>query len=67
MLDAGEQHWSDEPLKLDILPMKTRLGLQVLRTEEAFEGRVKHQRPDTRPRQQAGAVCVREENRKDKI
>ncbi len=59
--------WGDEPLKRDMLPTRMRLGLRALRTELACVRGRKTARmkftshtPDTRPRPQAGAVCVRE-------
>ena len=64
---AVAQHWDIEPLKRIALPTKTRLGLRACRMDLVFEGCVKRQGPDTRPRPQAGAVCVRGGNRKDEI
>ena len=63
---ADAQHWSDGPLKLMALPTMSRLGLSARHSDLVFEGYVKHQGPDTRPRLQAGAVCVREKTQGQK-
>jgi hypothetical protein len=63
---ADAQHWSDGHLQRIALPTRTWMGLSALHSDLAFEGCMKHQGPDTRPRLQAGPVCVREENRRNR-
>ncbi len=59
-------NWSGGPFKQMALLTKTRLGLRACCTDLVFEGCVKRQGLDTRPRPQAGAVCVREKTRKER-
>ncbi len=63
---ADAQRWSGGPLKLMVLPAMSRSGLSARRSDLVCEDCVKHRGADTRPRPQAGALCVREETRKDR-
>ena len=55
---ADAQRWSSGPLKLIVMPTMFRLGLSARRSDLVCEDCVKNQGPDTRPRLQAGAMCV---------